>query len=523
MAIYSPYDQVIFDDPAYLTDPEKAKEQIQEETRGIADIIARTAGPIAGLVTDPEGYQQTLDQEQRNKQILEQLGITNRQLTRDELERAKAAGYDPLTPVQALGKISGFLYSDLVKGSENIRSGVDYYDLPENERMGVAMGLIDLADIALLPAVFKKLATIGVKKFGGKTNLKTIAQDPEIQKEFPAETQEILSITGGGFVPEGVMREADMGGSGGFTPRPGVSIEQQKRLKAQEEETLKLAEILKKDLDEDKNLTMQQLVEKYNLQGITLQGRKDLKKTSNEILKREVPELFKDRTSPKNRNIQKRKKGDEQLLDYLQKKRESGEKFENFKQIADDLVNLKKTMPTLQVKNAKSLINRYDENPEFKELFDEIIDRPEKVQAATDRFQEAYNKIPLDNKLKLLGEETFKSINPEMFDSINRLSQVAGKEKGYSATNLFSRFLYDKYRSIKESNNPQGIVTEDDFFQKLKFTDQDVKDLKSEFSDYVMLERDRLYMQNEGLNFMNNLLDNPQYKPYLVNPETGRS
>jgi hypothetical protein len=38
-----------------------------------------------------------------------------------------------------------------------------------------------------------------------------------------------------------------------------------------------------------------------------------------------------------------------------------------------------------------------------------------------------------------------------------------------------------------------------------------------------MLERDRLYMQNEGLNFMNNLLDNPQYKPYLVNPETGRS
>jgi len=174
---------------------------------------------------------------------------------------------------------------------------VDYYDLPENERMGVAMGLIDLADIALLPAVFKKLATIGVKKFGGKTNLKTIAQDPEIQKEFPAETQEILSITGGGFVPEGVMRAPETGGSGGVTPRPGVSMEQQKRLKAQEEETLKLAEILKKDLDEDKNLTMQQLVEKYNLQGITLQGRKDLKKKSNEILKKEVPELYQARTT----------------------------------------------------------------------------------------------------------------------------------------------------------------------------------------------------------------------------------
>jgi hypothetical protein len=75
------------------------------------------------------------------------------------------------------------------------------------------------------------------------------------------------------------------------------------------------------------------------------------------------------------------------------------------------------------------LTKRYNENPEFKELFDEIIDRPEKVQAATDRFQEAYNKIPLDNKLKLLGEETFKSINPEMFDSINRLSSGGRKRK----------------------------------------------------------------------------------------------
>jgi hypothetical protein len=245
MPVYNPYDQVIFDDPAYLTDPEKVKEQLQEETRGIADVIARTAGPIAGLVTDPEGYQQTLDQEQRNKQILEQLGITNRQLTRDELERAKAAGYDPLTTGQALGKISGFLYSDLVKGSENIRSGVDYYDLPENERMGVAMGLIDLTDIALLPAVFKKLATIGVKKFGGKTNLKTIAQDPEIQKEFPAETQEILSITGGGFVPEGVMREADMGGSGvpkylpGGKYNPAFALEQ-KMIRQAEDQKKKL-------------------------------------------------------------------------------------------------------------------------------------------------------------------------------------------------------------------------------------------------------------------------------------------
>jgi len=221
MAVYNPYDQVVFDDPAYLTDADKAKEQIQEETRGIANIIARTAGPIAGLVTDPEGYQQTQNQRQRNEEILQQLGITNRLLNRDEMERAKAAGYVPLTTGQVLREPTGFLYSDLVKGSENIRAGIDYYDLPENERMGVAMGLLDMTDIALIPAVFKKLATIGVQKLG-KTNLKTIAQDPELQKQFPAETQEILAITGGGYTPKGVVFDAEKG-SGLASSTPNIS------------------------------------------------------------------------------------------------------------------------------------------------------------------------------------------------------------------------------------------------------------------------------------------------------------
>ena len=283
MAVYNPYDQVVFDDPAYLTDADKAKEQIQEETRGIANIIARTAGPIAGLVTNSEKYQQTLDQEQRNRQILEQLGITNRQLNRDEMERAKAAGYVPLTTGQALGKISGFLYSDLVKGSENIRAGVDYYDLPENERMGVAMGIIDMADIAAIPAVFKKLATLGVKKFG-KSNLKTMAQDPELQKQFPAETQEILSITGGGFTPAEVVREAEKGlglasstpkkegiGKGGTYAGKGLpkDLYLQSYIKPEQARDIeKLADILNKTSIEDMNKPLKQIMVDNNLNSL---------------------------------------------------------------------------------------------------------------------------------------------------------------------------------------------------------------------------------------------------------------
>jgi hypothetical protein len=522
---YNPFDDVIENDPAYMQTGGELQRSVLPQRRVNYD--QETFKPIATAIS--KGYklltpeQDTLEEIEKNKQLRELSTAQALRGTKFEefagqadlpsaviqspgiKERLDAAGYKPQGFIEGMSRTGQFFYGDQRQAYDKLASG---QQLTDQDRTAIAMSPLDSLDFLFPPLLIKKLGSMGLKTVDDV--LKSTADIQEVKQ--------IKNYFGGqGFTPAGVVREADMGGSGGFTPRSGVSIEQQKRLKAQEEETLKLAEILKKDLDEDKNLTMQQLVEKYNLQGITVQGRKDLKKTSNEILKKEVPELFKDRTSPKNRNIQKRKKGDEQLLDYLQKKRESGEKFESFSAIADDLVKLKETMPTLQVKNRKSLANRYNENPQFAELFDEIIDRPEKVQAATDRFQEAYNKIPLDNKLKLLGEETFKSINPEMFDSINRLSQVAGKEKGYSATNLFSRFLYDKYRSIKESDNPLGIVTEDDFFQKLKFTDQDVKDLKSEFSDYVMLERDRLYMQNEGLNFMNNLLDNPQYKPYLVN------
>jgi hypothetical protein len=522
---YNPFDDVIENDPAYMQTGGELQRSVLPQRRVNYD--QETFKPIATAIS--KGYklltpeQDTLEEIEKNKQLRELSTAQALRGTKFEefagqadlpsaviqspgiKERLDAAGYKPQGFIEGMSRTGQFFYGDQRQAYDKLASG---QQLTDQDRTAIAMSPLDSLDFLFPPLLIKKLGSMGLKTVDDV--LKSTADIQEVKQ--------IKNYFGGqGFTPAGVVREADMGGSGGFTPRSGVSIEQQKRLKAQEEETLKLAEILKKDLDEDKNLTMQQLVEKYNLQGITPQGRKDLKKTSNEILKREVPELFKDRTSPKNRNIQKRKKGDEQLLDYLQKKRESGEKFESFSAIADDLVKLKETMPTLQVKNRKSLANRYNENPEFKELFDEIIDRPEKIQVASDRFQQAYNKVPLDNKLKLLGEETFKSINPEMFDSINRLSQVAGKEKGYSATNLFSRFLYDKYRSIKESDNPLGIVTEDDFFQKLKFTDQDVKDLKSEFSDYVMLERDRLYMQNEGLNFMNNLLDNPKYKPYLVN------
>jgi hypothetical protein len=343
---YNPFDDVIENDPAYMQTGGELQRSVLPQRRVNYD--QETFKPIATAIS--KGYklltpeQDTLEEIEKNKQLRELSTAQALRGTKFEefagqadlpsaviqspgiKERLDAAGYKPQGFIEGMSRTGQFFYGDQRQAYDKLASG---QQLTDQDRTAIAMSPLDSLDFLFPPLLIKKLGSMGLKTVDDV--LKSTADIQEVKQ--------IKNYFGGqGFTPAGVVREADMGGSGGFTPRSGVSIEQQKRLKAQEEETLKLAEILKKDLDEDKNLTMQQLVEKYNLQGITVTGRKDLKKTSNEILKREVPELFKDRTSPKNRNIQKRKKGDEQLLDYLQKKRESGEKFESFKQIADDLV-----------------------------------------------------------------------------------------------------------------------------------------------------------------------------------------
>ena len=554
---YNPFDDVIDQDPAYMANggqPYRAGQAYQERitkpavqediargsetmaniARGpvnfIGDVFAQTLGRVAENMVNPEAAERGRQKFANIKEAAKMFGKVPGQLTQSDktfYEQRTGKKVEQLDFVEGINMPLDFILSDAIAGSNEIQAGKNFTDLDGTKQLGVALLPIEFwfGGAGARKGVMKGAEEFK-KQYAGKQIVEVI-NDPKIAAEYPDVIAEMKStypmLVIGKGVDEGRIALAPEKGFGLGGGRPGVSPAQQKRLDEQREETLKLAEVLRKDLDEDKNLTIQQLVEKYELKGITLKDRKDLKNTTRELLKQEVPELYEARRAQSQKNIgfQKGKAGDEQLLEYLKKKRESGEKFESFTKIADDLVSLKETVPGLKVVNRKSLTKRYNENPEFAELFDEIIERPERIQAATDRFQEAYSKVPLDNKLKLIGEETIKDINPQMFDSITRLSGEAGKKGVTDANKLFRQFLYDKYRSIKESKNPQGIVTEDDFFTKLKLSDKDIEDLKSEFSDYAMLERDRLYMQKEGLNFMNRLLENPQYRPYLINPETG--
>ena len=508
MAVYNPYDQMIFEDPAYLTDPKKAKEQIQEETRGIADIIARTAGPIAGLITDPEAYQQTQDQKQRNQEILQQLGITNRQLNRDEMERAKAAGYDPLTPGQVLGEIPGFLYSDLVKGSKNIRAGVDYYDLPDNERTGVAMGIIDLADIALLPAVFKKLATLGVRKFG-KTNLKTMAQDPELQKQFPAETQEILAITGGGFTPTGVVRAAETGtGLASSTPRAGTKKDFLVNYFSDPKATIKTTTSLEGQGINRKDIAnfLQEFPEYRNRIQFGLKDAKTIDRLEAGIKKlqafegEKIPSLELERmfglggkgyltTILNNKDTVAKGLLTQDQVDYVKSfqtnlSRAELDKNKKLSTIATDLKN----------------------NPEFQNLGPTEISNKYKIplinlQTAMSKDSELYALVAKDQKL--IG-------TPDTQMSISLIRKILDPK----ADDVDVSIITDLYRGTKniEDYTPSQFLTE---FKKQNPNYKKTGFDKNTKKAYKELEDKRLEIQKESFNFFDKIRKDPRYGKYL--------
>lgn len=558
---YNPFDQMIFEDPAYLTDPNKAKEQIQEETRGIANIIARTAGPIAGVVTNPEKYQQTLDQEQRNKQILEQLGITNRQLNRDEIERAKAAGYVPLTTGQALGKISGFLYSDLVKGSDNIRAGVDYYDLPENERMGVAMGLLDMADIALIPAVFKKLATIGVQKLG-KTNLKTIAQDPELQKQFPNETKEILTITGGGFTPTGVVRAAETGtGPASSTPTisskirnylstveepktitqvaeaTGVSPQQVRQFKTEKTE-INLPYLSKLTTDRQMGKT-EFLLNFFSDSKATIPNRRVFEEQG--ITRTDIGNFLNANPQYKSRvgkgkdskTIDRLESGIEKLKAFEGEKIPSKELERIFglggKGYLNTVLNNKDTVAkgllsqdqVDYIKSFQTNLSRaeLDNNKKLSTIATDLKNNPEFQNLGPTEISNKY-KIPLMNL------QTAISKDPELYALVAKDQKLIGTPDTQMSISLIRKILdpkaddvdvsiiTDLYRGTKNIED----YTPDQFLELFKKQNPNYKKTgfdKNTKKAYKELEDKRLEIQKESFNFFDKVRKDPRYSKYL--------
>jgi hypothetical protein len=150
--------------------------------------------------------------------------------------------------------------------------------------------------------------------------------------------------------------------------------------------------------------------------------------------------------------------------------------------------------------------------PELKAKVEEIVDRkpniggtpgPRKLffSESADLFTK---KEDLNNYLR--------SVDNSVYQQINKLR----KEGGYqtptlSPFRLFQSYMYDKYRSIKQTTGNEKLTTKD--FVENYLDDSDL----TNFTKYADLELQRTNLTVAGREIVEELAKNPTYKPYLLN------
>jgi len=296
-------------------------------------------------------------------------------------------------------------------------------------------------------------------------------------------------------------------------------------------ETQRLIDILKARAKnpEDKNLTLQQIIEKYDIkEQMTLggkdRGQKKLKVAPREMLAKQIPKIYQDmqkfakvrggfsRSEPNNLAIKN-------ALEEIEDK-----SYPSVNALSHAIGKQIDLHPDL-VRNRYTKKGR--DQKEFKKLFNQKVKKPPKKDPAKDRFLNEYNKVGAQKFRELFNLD---NVNPDRQQDIIKLASDLGLQREYKASDLFEQFAYDKYRSIKETTVGNKLFKDEkEFVEYLAgdFPDRQLESLKDlgpttrqdlldEFDKYLDTEFERLYMQSKGMPFLEELFENPKYRPYLV-------
>jgi len=159
-------------------------------------------------------------------------------------------------------------------------------------------------------------------------------------------------------------------------------------------------------------------------------------------------------------------------------------------------------------------------NPDLKELTKKIVSFDPTTgtgNAAKTLFKKEAAEIFTKKKdLTKLFLETDQETN--YFKQMNASREAAGINEPVKPFALFQDYMYDKFRSIKETTGNEKLSTIE-FINKY-MGDADIDN----FQKYVKLELDRNKANSLGRIRFNQLYENPQYKPYLevLNKKTGK-
>ena len=105
----------------------------------------------------------------------------------------------------------------------------------------------------------------------------------------------------------------------------------------------------------------------------------------------------------------------------------------------------------------------------------------------------------------------YQDLDPQLFNRVKQLREAGDfKEKVARPFGLFQDYMYDKFRSIKQTSGNEKLTAKDFVNNYLDDTDLD------KFKTYVNKEVDRLNLTVASRNVIDELAKDPKYQPYLV-------
>ena len=551
--------QEIISRPEVQQQIEQGSQTMADIARGpinlFGDVMARTLGIIAENMVNDEAAQRGRERFQNQKEAAKMFGTLYSQLTPDQIQfYEQRTGKSTQRPSSlAEGFSQGFNYTldfilrEAIDGSKEIRAGKNFTELPGAQQLGV--GLLPL-EFWLGGGGARKV----VQETGGELlqkykdmQLSELVANPQAQKEIPEVIEAVKreypvleKFSGPRLTTErpsdmdltlSQMEAQDQRGMRFLSGKPrtgkprtgkpvrptGKGGQSREYIDYRNSQTNQLVNIIKQNKPEDQNLSLNELIAKYDIQeqfDKSEPGRLKLKRPVRKILKEQLGEkqyedlyklaMAKGRTKRSEANTL-------QLLQLL-------------KTIDDETFQSKTAMAqSLAYRNAgidyTNIIKRYNKDENVRTLMDQFINPSDPSGRSKDVFNRVF-KDANDQQLDNFFNVPLSQINPTSMAQVQDLIKRMGIKDFKSERKLLRNFLYDRYRSIKGSKGFENLKEKD--FLNRKYSQEQIDDMQEQFENYIDVERDRLYLQIVGRKVLEELSQNPRYKPYLqslLNPD----
>ena len=529
MAIRNPFDQIILDDPAYAEETKIDPQAGKKLTRDIYGLILGEEDPYANKKLERE-LSVALAQKEAGLPVDPNKSFVTSAERQDPIlgPALKKFGYESMGLGEVGERSLEFLYRDQEKARSKELRGEEL-TFGEKIAANPFMAALDAADFTGLIG----LATKGGIKLSAKglqtlTNLKNQGASKEVinqvmTKQFPDDAQKIGLVYYQNNRPPGMETSQIMTSpntdsqSAAIRLTKGSSIPLdmflQSTIKDKGDEFMKLANILNNTSLENINKPLKQIIEENNLTKLLktdiVPGRKGGKKIVTQPFIKDAFRRY--NLVPED----KLNKIDELTATQTYKKTEKPQQIKQFmeKALSDNTQFNYATEIAAEMGLTKSNFEKImSQNPELKKLRDQIV--TPKGEGTQNKFTNDFynlfaNKQEFVDQYKNMQNEA----GQEIISEINALKRQAGIGNEVTTLRLFHDYAFDKYRSIVQTKGNEKLNAKT-FFEKY----MDDSDLDN-FKEYAKLELDRNKANVLSRTALEELYQNPAYKPYLQNAD----